>query len=83
MLCDRFENEGIPLWGSLLATEHEAVSTSQSGRTWRVDIRHLAEKLTQSDPDQRKALNRAIARFWEHYPAEDPAAAMRAAGFID
>lgn len=83
MLCDRFENEGIPLHGELMATEREAVSTSHSGRTWRVDIKALAEKLTRSDPDQRKALNRAIARFWEHYPAEDPGAAMRAAGFLD
>lgn len=83
VLCDRFEEEKIPLHGTFGALAAEMTSTTSSGRTWRVDTRQLAEKLGQSGPDQRGALNRAIARFWEHYPAEDPGSAMRAAGFID
>ncbi len=83
VLCDRFEKGNIPLHGTFASLSAEMVSTSSSGRTWRVDTRQLAEKLARSDALQRMALNRAIARFWEHYPAEDPAAAMRAAGFID
>lgn len=83
MLCARFQDEGIsfsaPLFLSLTA---EAVCNDSSGRQWRVDTKELARKLTATGLEERRALTRAIFRFWEQYPNTPPADAMRIAGLI-
>ena len=81
LLCVRFQDEGVPLSAPcFLSLSEEAVRRDSQGIYWRVDTRALAQKLTAAGLDERRALSRAIFRFWEQYPAAPPAAAMHTAG---
>jgi hypothetical protein len=81
LLCVRFQDEGVPFSAPcFLSLSEEAVHRDSRGIYWRVDTKALAQKLTAAGLDERRALTRAIFRFWEQYPAVPPAAAMRIAG---
>jgi hypothetical protein len=83
LVCARFQDEGIPLSAPFfLSLNEEAVHNDSRGIHWRVDTKTLAEKLSAVGPEARRALNRAIFRFWEQYPAARPADAMFTAGLI-
>ncbi|HJU11291.1 MAG TPA: hypothetical protein VJ728_10460 [Candidatus Binataceae bacterium] len=82
-LCVCFEGEGIPSNAPFfLSLTNQAEHEDSRGIHWRVNTKTLAQKLSNTDLQQRHALNRAIFRFWEHYPAAPPADAMYAAGLI-
>jgi len=83
LLCARFQDEGIPLAAPLiLSLNDEAVHNDSRGIHWRVDTKILAQKISGASPEVRRALNRAIFRFWEQYPAARPADAMYTAGLM-
>ena len=83
LLCARFRDEGIPLNAPMfMSLTSEEVHNDSKGTQWRVDSRELARKLTATNFEERRALTRAIFRFWQQYPAVDPANAMRTSGLI-
>ncbi len=83
LLCARFQDEGISFHAPLfMSLSTEAVYDDSKGRRWRVDTKELARKLSATRVEERRALTRAVFRFWEQYPNTDPAEAMRNAGLI-
>jgi hypothetical protein len=83
LLCARFQDEGVPLSAPFfLSFSEEAVHTDSRGMHWHVDTKALAQKLTAMSLNERRALSRAIFRFWEQYPAVRPVDAMHIAGLI-
>ena len=83
LLCARFQDEGISFHAPLfMALSTEAVHSDSKGKQWRVDTKELARKLSATRFEERRALTRAIFRFWEQYPNTDPIDAMRNAGLV-
>jgi len=83
LLCVRFQDESIPLDApSFLSLDNEIAHDDSKGIQWRVDTKALARKLTAASTSQRRALTRAIFRFWERYPSSNPAEAMRNSGLV-
>jgi hypothetical protein len=81
-LCSAFRDAEVQLQGPFASLEGSLTHTDAHGRSWQVDTKDLVRRLNDANPDQRCALSRAVSRFWENYPTQDPGAAMRAAGFL-
>jgi len=83
LLCARFKDEGIPFCAPFfLSLSKEAVHNDSRGIHWRVDTKTLARKIGATSTEERRALTRAIFRFWEQYLAAGAADAMHTAGLI-
>ena len=83
LLCAHFQDQGILFHAPFfLSMSDEAVHVDSKGTTWRVDTKELARKLSATGLEERRALTRGIFRFWDRYPREDPALAMRMSGLI-